>query len=95
MIHHKKVKNLLFCCLTTVILAGAAAPMSFAQGSGAVPLPSTKPKVDQLGQMEGVAGEDRFMLALGLALQALALVAVAIALTGHFSLPVKKKTPKA
>ena len=60
-----------------------------------MPLPPTKPRVDQLGQMEVVPGEDRFVLAIGLFLQVIALVAVAIALTGHLSLPTKKKSPKA
>ncbi|HEY9868058.1 MAG TPA: hypothetical protein V6D08_02520 [Candidatus Obscuribacterales bacterium] len=61
----------------------------------AVPVPLVKPKVDQLGQMEGVPVPDRTGLVVMLFLQVVALVVVAIALAGHLSLPAKRKTPKA
>jgi hypothetical protein len=61
----------------------------------AVPVPLVKPKVDQLGQMEGVSVPDRTGLVVMLFLQVVALVVVAIALAGHLSLPAKRKTPKA
>jgi hypothetical protein len=58
-------------------------------------VPLVKPKVDQLGQMEGVSVPDRTGLVVMLFLQVVALVVVAIALAGHLSLPAKRKTPKA
>ncbi|GEM_PF-2070468 len=87
----KKAKRLAFSCLTSVAIFGLAAPAALADGvSGAVPLPPAKPKVDQLGQMEGVTRADKVWLTIGLFTQVIALVAVAIALTGHLSLPKKK-----
>jgi hypothetical protein len=80
------------CCLAFLLLTGLGAAAGFAQESGVVPLPMSRPPVDQLGQMEGVSGVDKTILAIGLFLQVIALVAVAIALAGHLSMP--KKTPR-
>jgi len=90
----KIVKRLLTWCMTTLIMSGLCGQILFAQGQGAVQLPPAKPKVDQLGQMEGVADPDRTGLVVMLFLQVIALVVVAIALAGHLSMPAKKKTPK-
>ncbi len=84
-------KNLVICCLLS-LLPGLSGVPALGQGTGAVPLPLAKPAVDQLGQMEGVPGQDKTMLALGLFLQVIALVAVAIALAGHWMMPKKKKS---
>jgi len=94
MFHLKKVRALAFCFLTSILLSGFSSS-TLAQGTGAVPLPMSRPPVDQLGQMEGVPSEDKTMLAIGLFLQVIALVAVAVALAGHLSMPKKKKLPKA
>ena len=93
MFNLKKVRDLAFCFLTSIVLSGFSSS-AFAQGTGAVPLPLHKPAVDQLGQMEGVPTADKTMLALGLFLQVIALVAVAVALAGHLSMPKKKKVQK-
>lgn len=87
-----RAKRLALSFLTSVVIFGIAAPFALAQEvvSGAVPLPPARPKVDQLGQMEGASGGDKTMLAIGLFLQVIALVAVAIALAGHLSMPRKK-----
>jgi len=90
----KIVKKVITWCMTAFVMSGLSGQALFAQGQGAVQLPPAKPKVDQLGQMEGVADPDRTGLVVMLFLQVIALVVVAIALAGHLSLPTKKKTPK-
>ncbi|MBI4533052.1 MAG: hypothetical protein HY711_03820 [Candidatus Melainabacteria bacterium] len=86
------VKKFALCCLTILVLSGVVMQPVGAQGHGAVPLPPARPRVDQLGTMEGLDNPDRVRLVIMLSLQVLACVAVAIALAGHLSLPSKEKT---
>lgn len=90
----KTVKKLITLGVTAFVLSGLGAQSLFAQGQGAAQLPPVEPKVDQLGQMEGVGVSGRAGLVLTLFLQVVASILVAIALAGHLSMPTKKKTPK-
>jgi hypothetical protein len=90
----KTVQKLITWCMTALAMSSLGGQALFAQGQGAVQLPPVEPKVDQLGQMEGVGDPDRTGLVVMLFLQVIALIVVAIALAGHLSMPAKKKTPK-
>ena len=67
----------------------------FAQTQGSLQLPPVEPRVDQLGQMEGLQEPERATLFVTWFLSMIAVIAVAIAFAGHLSLPAGKKTPKA
>ena len=67
-----------------------AASVSAGEPSGVVPVPTIKPKVNQLGTMEEVTDPGRAALVATLFLQVIACVFVALALAGHLSLPGKK-----
>lgn len=65
-----------------------------AQPHGAAQLPPIEPRVDQLGQMEGLQEPEKVALFVTWFLSLLSVVAVAVALAGHMSMPTKKRTPK-
>lgn len=77
-------------CLALVALqCGSMAALAQNRSVG-VPMPPIRPGVDQLGQMMGVAMNDRTVLVATLFLQVIACVFVAVAFGGHLSLPKKK-----
>lgn len=88
----KIISNLVLATAFSLPLIGFSAPSALSQEHGAIPTPQIRPEINQLGQMEGVPGPDRVVLALVLFVQVVTCVSVAIALAGHLSLPPRKKT---
>ena len=88
------IKQVSFGFFIAAYMMAFGAQSLFAQTQGAVQLPPVEPRVDQLGQMEGLQDPERAILFLTWFLSMIAVIAVAIALAGHLSLPVGKKTPK-
>ena len=94
MLQLNNIKKVSINFVIAALMLVFSTPALLAQTHGAVQLLPMEPKVDQLGQMEGLQEPERAALFVTWFLSMLAVVAVAVALAGHLSLPSKKRTPK-
>lgn len=93
MLNVNALKTLFLSSLTALTLTGISGLATFAQTANApVPIPPTKPKVDQLGTMEQLPLEDKTVLFLVLFLQVGFSIFVAVALASHLSMPPRHKS---